>query len=231
MLIVCPQAELAITCVYAFIFIILIVLCAIASGITRGHRLPYVCLLVSLVFSFIAAIAQIVRFVISSNGGAITPFSTITAMLAMVEFFGDWALPFLFLSFCLLLRVRFLINGASEGHARKLNPAWTIAYITISALLLIFGATATGLYTNYYNALYSPNRGIGLAFGEFIRMINELLTVYKNVRYTYDAIWYSTVFIVGGLAIHTYKATHRSGVVDKVSFSVKYLHNRELICL
>lgn len=223
MLTLYPQANLAITCVYTFIFIILIALCAITFGITRGNHLPYTCLLVSLVFSVIAAIALIVRLVVSSNGerGVTLPGSTIVAMMAMEEFFGDWAPPFLFFSFCLLLRARFHINAASEGQTRKLSPAvWTIGYTTVSVLLLIFGAALTGLYTNYINAIFFPNGRIG----HTIKELNNLATVYSDVLYTYDAIWYSSTFVVGGLAVHTYKAMSRTGVFDKVG-SLLILHS------
>ncbi|KAL5501035.1 hypothetical protein ACEPAH_9422 [Sanghuangporus vaninii] len=211
--------------IYALVFIALVGLSILIFAIARGHRVPYIPLLIALIFNIFAVLASIAYDILAAdidfNDGI--PADAFVATTGINSLFYNWSVALVFLAFAHLIKVR-VDNVVPPSGGQGLNFVWTIAYLAAFVIIFVFATTTSGLYIDYIRA----------ASGEELitrREPNQKIDDYNNVYYTFSAVWYASAILLGALAFFAYNKARRAGAEDKVlktllfaAFPVHILH-------
>ncbi|KAL5514062.1 hypothetical protein ACEPAG_2823 [Sanghuangporus baumii] len=153
--------------IYVLVFIALIGLSIPVLAIARGHRVPYVPLLIALILNIFAVLASIAYNI----------------LIADVDFNDD--IPALMPLLQRQASIRSSITGAVDNivppsDGQGLNFVWTIAYLAAFVIIFVFATATSGLYIDYSRT----------ASGDELitkRELNQKIDDYNDVYYTFSA--------------------------------------------
>lgn len=208
------KAELSFLCIYASIYITLTVLCTLNLLRTPRHCLGvYTALLLSLLFATISTVFSIFVLVIEANGITTPETSTgniLFSLLTISYFFNYWSLPLLFLSICLLVRVR-----QSSLYPARVSNIFPIVFYVLFALLMVFATVAMSLYVDYMSLFYIT----GSLNGHTIAWLEHKIDLYGDLGYTFRSLWYLSAVVALSYAAFVYREARRLSLNDKVCIS------------
>ncbi|KAL5522074.1 hypothetical protein ACEPAF_1930 [Sanghuangporus sanghuang] len=211
--------------IYALVFIALVGLSIPVLAIARGHRVPYIPLLIALILNIFAVLASIAYDILAADvdSNDDIPADAFVATTGINSLFYSWSVALVFLAFTHLIKVR-VDNVVPPSGGQGLSFVWTIAYLAAFVIIFVFATTTSGLYIDYVRA----------ASGDELitrRELNQKIDNYNNVYYTFSAVWYASAILLGALAFFAYNNARRAGVDDKVlktlffvAFPIHILH-------
>jgi hypothetical protein len=208
---------LAVSGIFAFLFVLQIVHCCIATLVMRGHRLPYLVLLPTILFTTISLLAILsYTAVFASAGGTI---NLRTDLIGVFLFFRNWSLTLIFVAIIAFLWEReATICARSNG---KRNVPLLMVHLALIALLFIFGtAHAASNSSLRHDAARGLSRANTLAYIRRIKTTNGL-------AYTFFAILILSAVDVIVTAFTVSKAAKNGPKSDKVCATMHFSEPRD----
>jgi len=205
------KAGLSFLCIYAFLYLIITVLCEPKLLRTPRQCLGvYIALFLSLSFATISTVVSVFVLMVKANRTTDPDSSKgniISALLTLTLFFNSWSFPLLILSSCMLVRV-----CQSSLYEARLPIVLPMVYYLPFALLTIVGTAVMGLYIDQLSFLYIKD----CLAGQTVAWIEDKVAIYHDPEYTLLSLWLLSAVITLSYTAFIYSEARRLSLNDKV---------------